>query len=77
MLMIGAKDGQLKQWTVTDPQGYDTRSRSIIWIPPRSLTPACSRSTSPDTRCRRAELILYEAAKWPLLRMERVFPGLP
>jgi outer membrane lipoprotein-sorting protein len=24
MLMIGAKDGQLKQWTITDPQGYDT-----------------------------------------------------
>jgi outer membrane lipoprotein-sorting protein len=24
MLMIGVKDGQLKQWTVTDPQGYDT-----------------------------------------------------
>jgi outer membrane lipoprotein-sorting protein len=24
MLMIGSKDGQLKQWTVTDPQGYDT-----------------------------------------------------
>jgi len=24
LLMIGAKDGQLKQWTVTDPQGYDT-----------------------------------------------------
>ena len=24
MLMIGAKDNQLKQWTVTDPQGYDT-----------------------------------------------------
>jgi outer membrane lipoprotein-sorting protein len=24
MLMIGAKDGLLKQWTVTDPQGYDT-----------------------------------------------------
>src|SRR5437660_2237704 len=24
MLMIGAKDGQLKQWTVTDPQGYAT-----------------------------------------------------
>lgn len=23
-LMIGAKDDQLKQWTVTDPQGYDT-----------------------------------------------------
>ena len=21
---VGAKDGQLKQWTVTDPQGYDT-----------------------------------------------------
>ena len=24
MLMVGAKDGQLKQWTVTDPQGYNT-----------------------------------------------------
>src|SRR6185436_11743958 len=24
MLMFGAKDFQLKQWTVTDPQGYDT-----------------------------------------------------
>ena len=24
MLMVGAKDFQLKQWTVTDPQGYDT-----------------------------------------------------
>ncbi|MGO3929155.1 outer membrane lipoprotein carrier protein LolA [Rhodopseudomonas pseudopalustris] len=24
LLMIGTKDGQLKQWTVTDPQGYDT-----------------------------------------------------
>jgi len=24
ILMVGAKDGQLKQWTVTDPQGYDT-----------------------------------------------------
>jgi outer membrane lipoprotein-sorting protein len=24
MLMMGAKDNQLKQWTITDPQGYDT-----------------------------------------------------
>lgn len=24
MMMIGAKDYQLKQWTVTDPQGFDT-----------------------------------------------------
>jgi len=24
MLMVGAKDFQLRQWTVTDPQGYDT-----------------------------------------------------
>ncbi|MFL6796410.1 MAG: outer membrane lipoprotein carrier protein LolA [Xanthobacteraceae bacterium] len=24
MVMVGAKDYQLKQWTVTDPQGYDT-----------------------------------------------------
>jgi outer membrane lipoprotein-sorting protein len=24
MLMVGAKDFQLRQWTVTDPQGFDT-----------------------------------------------------
>jgi outer membrane lipoprotein-sorting protein len=24
MMMLGAKDYQLKQWTVTDPQGYNT-----------------------------------------------------
>jgi outer membrane lipoprotein-sorting protein len=24
VMMVGAKDFQLKQWTVTDPQGYDT-----------------------------------------------------
>jgi outer membrane lipoprotein-sorting protein len=24
MMMFGAKDFQLKQWVVTDPQGYDT-----------------------------------------------------
>ena len=24
MLMTGVKDNQLKQWTITDPQGYDT-----------------------------------------------------
>jgi outer membrane lipoprotein-sorting protein len=24
VLMFGAKDMQLRQWTVTDPQGYDT-----------------------------------------------------
>ncbi len=24
MMMLGAKDFQLKQWTITDPQGYDT-----------------------------------------------------
>lgn len=24
MLMLGAKDNQLKQWTITDPQGFDT-----------------------------------------------------
>jgi outer membrane lipoprotein-sorting protein len=24
VMMVSAKDYQLKQWTVTDPQGYDT-----------------------------------------------------
>ena len=27
MIMFGAKDMQLRQWTVTDPQGYDTTSK--------------------------------------------------
>src|ERR1700722_4323370 len=34
------------------------RLRSTTWIRPRNLTPTCSRSTSPDIRYRRAELIL-------------------
>ncbi len=55
MLMIGAKDGQLKQWTVTDPQATTPRSRSTIWIPPRRSIPGCSRSISPTTRHRRAK----------------------
>jgi outer membrane lipoprotein-sorting protein len=24
VMMVGAKDFKLKQWTITDPQGYDT-----------------------------------------------------
>jgi outer membrane lipoprotein-sorting protein len=24
MVMFGARDLQLRQWTITDPQGYDT-----------------------------------------------------
>ena len=55
MLMIGAKDGQLKQWTVTDPQGYDTTVAvyNLDQSTRRSI-PACSRSISPIIRSRRA-----------------------
>ena len=39
MLMVGTKDGQLKQWTVTEPQGYDTTTRSTIPDTTRRVDP--------------------------------------
>jgi outer membrane lipoprotein-sorting protein len=39
MLMMGAKDGQLKQWTVTDPQGYDTTVAVYNLDSPKKLDP--------------------------------------
>ena len=39
MLMIGAKDGQLKQWTVTDPQGYDTTVAVYNLDPNKKIDP--------------------------------------
>src|SRR6202012_4981229 len=39
MLMVGAKDGQLKQWTVTDPQGYDTTVAVYNLDPSRKIDP--------------------------------------
>jgi outer membrane lipoprotein-sorting protein len=39
MLMVGTKDGQLKQWTVTDPQGYDTTVAVYNLDPNKKLDP--------------------------------------
>jgi len=39
-LMTGAKDGKLKQWTVTDPQGYDTTVAVYNLDTTRKLDPA-------------------------------------
>ena len=39
MLMVGAKDGQLKQWTVTDPQGYDTTVAVYNLDPAKKVDP--------------------------------------
>lgn len=39
LLMIGAKDFQLKQWTVTDPQGYDTTVAVYNLDPSKKLDP--------------------------------------
>jgi len=39
-LMTGAKDGKLKQWTVTDPQGYDTTVAVYNLDTARKLDPA-------------------------------------
>ena len=47
MLMFGAKDNQLKQWTVTDPQGYDTTVAVYnLEHDQEARSRACSRSTS-------------------------------
>jgi outer membrane lipoprotein-sorting protein len=40
MLMVGAKDGQLKQWTVTDPQGYDTTVAIYNLDPGKKIDPS-------------------------------------
>ena len=42
MLMFGAKDYQLRQWTVTDPQGYDTTVAVYNLDTSRSPTRTCS-----------------------------------
>jgi outer membrane lipoprotein-sorting protein len=39
MLMVGTKDGQLKQWTVTDPQGYDTTVAVYNLDPAKKVDP--------------------------------------
>ena len=46
MIMFSANDMQLKQWTVTDPQGYDTTiAVSNLDTTSPSPIPACSTST--------------------------------
>jgi outer membrane lipoprotein-sorting protein len=39
LLMVGTKDGQLKQWTLTDPQGYDTTVAVYNLDPSQKLDP--------------------------------------
>jgi len=39
MMMFGAKDFQLRQWTVTDPQGYDTTVAVYNLDPKSKLDP--------------------------------------
>jgi outer membrane lipoprotein-sorting protein len=39
MLMIGTKDGQLKQWTITDPQGFDTTVAVYNLDPSKKIDP--------------------------------------
>lgn len=43
MLMVGVKDGKLKQWTITDPQGYDTTVAIYNLNPTAKLDPALFR----------------------------------
>ncbi len=69
MLMLGAKDNQLKQWTVTDPQATTPPSRSIIWIPRRSRIRTSSRSTTPPIR--------PAARTNPAASVRRSSPGIP
>jgi len=39
MMMFGARDAQLRQWTVTDPQGYDTTVAVYNLENPKKLDP--------------------------------------
>ena len=50
MMMFGAKDIQLKQWTVTDPQGYDTTVAVYnLDTTKQARSRACSGSTTRAT----------------------------
>ena len=46
MLMFGAQDYQLRQWTVTDPQGYDTTVAVYNLDAKQRPTRTCSASTT-------------------------------
>jgi len=48
MLMLGAKDFQLRQWTVTDPQGFDTTVAVYNLDTTKKPDPALFRITYPD-----------------------------
>jgi outer membrane lipoprotein-sorting protein len=50
MLMVGAKDGQLKQWTVTDPQGYDTTVAVYNLDTSKKVDPAMFKIDLTDNR---------------------------
>jgi len=50
MMMFGAKDFQLKQWIVTDPQGYDTTVALSNLDTAKRPIRTCSRSTIPNIR---------------------------
>jgi outer membrane lipoprotein-sorting protein len=39
MLMFGAKDFRLRQWTITDPQGYDTTVALYNLVSGKKLDP--------------------------------------
>ena len=47
MMVLGAKDYQLKQWTVTDPQGYDTTIAVSISTAVSGQTPTVSNRLHP------------------------------
>jgi outer membrane lipoprotein-sorting protein len=52
MLMMGAKDNQLKQWTITDPQGYDTTIAVYNLDSNRKFDPAIFKIDSPSGQYR-------------------------
>jgi outer membrane lipoprotein-sorting protein len=48
MMMVGAKDYQLRQWTVTDPQGFDTTVAVYNLDTSKKPDPALFTITYPD-----------------------------
>ena len=67
MLMVGVKDGQLKQWTVTDPQGYDTTIAVYNLDSSKKVDPGLFKIDFTNYITRRAEL----RARFPSVGSQR------
>ena len=71
MIMFDAKNLQLKQWTVTDPQGLDTTVAVYNVDSGRSPIPICSSSITSRIRGRRCRIAEVQRGATPISRAPR------